>query len=224
MDEKKIFTYNLLVKPKEPLLLESKVKQPLLLSLPYEPRISDMLVSESMQYFIQTIARDSSVVTSRTKKAGESALIFTEILKHAEKEVKLYSNSLTDDFVNLHDSFYYELHDFLKSGKNLKIALQNPERPKSTFFDILSEYKSNTSAKIEIRSANKAFHANMDDVMKKRTAFIVDDKNAFKLELEASEKHFPQIHDLYSFNDKEISKKLNAAFDDKLFMKCPKLI
>jgi len=198
--------------------------------------ISEVSISKETEFYIHTLAERNSQVTAETRNPAESAFVIAEILKHAKKEVKIYCPTLTDEFSSLYNLFYIDLHEFLRSGKTLKIAVQNPEKPVSALYDILARYSEKSPTKVEIKVANDAFHKNMDDVMKKRGNFMVDDKNAFRFELNASTKPFQKsevntprkpfhkIHDLYSFNNEEISKKLNAAFDDKLFNACPSLI
>ncbi|THF52828.1 hypothetical protein E6C50_01045 [Flavobacterium supellecticarium] len=177
---------------------------------------SQAFVSESdaasMEFFVHNVAKKGYDAIIPTINSVEKAIVMAEIFKHAKREVKIYDYSLTDYIAKQHTSFYTELQNYLKSGKLLKIILQNDEKPNSSTHKLLAEYAEN-SEQVQIKVADNEIKKNMAIVMKRDVNFIVNDQAAYRFELAERHNQQQEIDAIYSFNDKDFSEKLNDAFD-----------
>ncbi|GEM_PF-2523304 len=165
--------------------------------------------------YIKTLADKNKSDIFKTSDLNEAAIIMAEIFRHAKSEVKIYDHCLNDDISGKNDYFNEQLYRFLADGKRLKIVLRDNEQPYSRIYFTLSEYARTFTNQIEIKSASDEFNENINRIFKKDVNFIVNDRNAFRVELDLREKASDTVPAICSFNDPKIVQTLNEAFNPK---------
>lgn len=182
---------------------------------------------EQTKFLVSEMAKDRNNNTYYTNSIIDSSVIIEQIFKHAKKEVKIYDFTLDDKIVGQNNSVFTELNKFISAGKSLTVVLQNPKAKLSHFFYTIAE-NALDNKNIQLKIANDDFNKNINSVMNENLYFIVSDNGAYKLNLyQRNLKHLNPKYEnkaVYSFNDENISQKLNSIFDKTDLEKCPNFI
>lgn len=134
--------------------------------------------------------------------AGHAAILLGMLFKHAQEEVRIFSQKLSADVFN--DSFLNECAEsFLKArGKKLRIAITDDNLDESRFRNLISTIP---DADVAVYRFKEIFSNG------KSVNFAVMDKTAYRYEPDRT-----VCRAIASANDKEFAGKLAAVFDQCL--------
>lgn len=163
--------------------------------------------------YLETIdrhAKNSINFAFQNKRLDYAAIIMSKILEYADKEVRIYDNTINGDIADRHPLFNKTLVEFLESGKTFKLVIKNEEYKNSTIYESLAEFSKVYPTQVIVKLATDDFK----EVVKKNVAsdanFMVNDKNALRLEISADNRDA-----ICNFNDKQLATQLCTIFDQK---------
>ncbi len=164
---------------------------------------------------IERLAARNSPRMFHTHTLKEAAIVMGTILSHSENTVKIYDHCLNGDISESSYSFYTKLTDFLDNKKTLQVVLRDPQQTDSKIYHLLTRYAEKFPDQVFLQSIKSEFKNNLETILPRDTNFIVNDKNAFRLELDDrnNSTQSKRVEAICSFNNELFSKNLNDTFE-----------
>lgn len=167
---------------------------------------------------VRTLASNKSDLVFNNSTPKHAAIVLTTMLEYSKDEMRIFDDNLSGDITNHHPEFIVALQSFIKSGKKLKVVVDNVARTDSKVYTTLQELNSCYPKTVEVRRSTEKFKKSIAGISKESSPknFAVSDDDGFRLEEQIGT---DERKALCSFNNKNVAGKLKKAFD-KEFAGC----
>jgi len=157
---------------------------------------------------IEFLAEQKDSFTFDNKGADHAAIVLLNMLKNTEEEFVIFSGNLNGEVAD-NDDVLNELKNYLLSGKNFKLVLEdNQIKSKSKALNLVESLEQENE-NIKIAFAKKYFLDEIKNIFDGEVLhFLVSDAKSYRLEID--KKAYKAV---CSFNQPEIAKKLSSLIN-----------
>jgi hypothetical protein len=161
---------------------------------------------------VENLAQNKSDFIFSNSSPEHASIVLSTMIKHSEREFRIYDDNLSGDVANLNEEFYSNLENFVKSEKILKIVIDSDEHRESRIFQDLLSYKKLFPNNIQISIASESFKNTIRSVFNKTVNFAIGDSSSFRIE-DIMQSEVGRRKAICCFNNTKITKQLVNSFD-----------
>lgn len=175
------------------------------------------LDSELQNYLkaVEGLAEAKSDYIFKNSSHKHAAVVMSVMLKNCKNEFRIYDDNLSGDIGDQYEGFYPALEEFVRSGKTLKVIIDNHNQEDSNSYKLLKKLFNNFPQKVSVKRSNEHFKKAITNNYKILLNFAVGDSQMFRLEESDRSKNDSNRRAFCCFNNSAISGSLKNSFDQE---------
>jgi len=171
------------------------------------PETKKMTRDERYLDAVDNLAANKMSIPFESVEPNHAGAVLCSLLKYSNKEIRIYTHTLNGNIPGDNKNLKFELEEFLKQKRRLKIVVQTPHNhPSKSFNELLEKYREY----IEVRIANEDFQKSIEKACKNEVFFAVNDESSYRIETTDTEKSKRKA--IACFYDPPVAGNLSKVF------------